>query len=273
MKFVSQDHPDFFKGMPPVLYKYRNWEIDFHRRLLFDNEIYFSSMDDLNDPYEGAILFRYHPDELTEENVKKKHELLIRGRFPAITQEEIKKDWESDDFVGKLKDKNHILGINKQYREQNNSVWGVYSLTQTNRNYLLWSYYANSHKGFCVGLDSKKLAIQLQCSFIEVEYEVSPPYIGLFDDVITVSRKLLSTKAEFWKHEEEIRLRKGNAVNTKFHVPNDCILEVIFGCKMPKETRFEIAKAISEKNKNVKMFEAKLDVEEFKLDIVEWHLL
>lgn len=259
--------------MPAILYKYRNWDIDFHKRLLIENEIYFSSMDDLNDPYEGAILFRYHPDELTKENVMKKHEILLRERQPNITQGEIIMDWESQDFVARLKDKTHILGINKHYREQSNSIWGVFSLTKTNSNYLLWSYYANSHKGFCVGLDSKKLAVQLECSFIEVEYETSPPFIGLFDDAMTVFKKLLSTKANFWEHEEEIRLRKGNSVKERFHVTNDCIREVIFGCKMPQETRFEIAKVISEKNKNIKLFEAKVNDEEFSLDIIEWPLL
>ena len=53
------------KKNPDVLYKYRVWEHDYHKRILTEDEIYFASSADFNDPFDCAIPIRY--DALTRE--------------------------------------------------------------------------------------------------------------------------------------------------------------------------------------------------------------
>ncbi|MCH7928500.1 MAG: hypothetical protein IID03_11055 [Candidatus Dadabacteria bacterium] len=41
------------------LYKYRSWKNNFHKKLLIDNEIFFTSTKRFNDPFEACIPLRY----------------------------------------------------------------------------------------------------------------------------------------------------------------------------------------------------------------------
>lgn len=57
------------RRLPKVLYKYRDWKNRFHRRITKNNEIYFASPKDFNDPFDCRIA----PDItlLNEEGIKK----------------------------------------------------------------------------------------------------------------------------------------------------------------------------------------------------------
>jgi len=41
-----------------ILYKYRDWENINYRKTISNNEIYFASGNEFNDPFDCAILFR-----------------------------------------------------------------------------------------------------------------------------------------------------------------------------------------------------------------------
>lgn len=62
---------ELLEGIPKVLFKYRDWENEHHRDIVQKNELYFSSMSQFNDPYEGKIPYRYNSEELTPDCKKR----------------------------------------------------------------------------------------------------------------------------------------------------------------------------------------------------------
>ena len=102
--------------------------------------------------------------------------------------------------------------------------YNICSLSKTPHNMLMWSYYADGHKGFVVGVEIKDPKAETK----KVRY--------VKDLVITAGHGqnlailILSKKLVFWEHEEEFRVfkRHENFVTVE-------IKELIFGLDTPRE--------------------------------------
>ena len=70
------------EDIPTILYKYRDWGNPYNKKLLTDNEVYFASPREFNDPLDCAIPFRYDEKDLTEENIFKKCYQLAKYAHP-----------------------------------------------------------------------------------------------------------------------------------------------------------------------------------------------
>jgi len=117
---------------------------------------------------------------------------------------------------------------------------GVLSLSEINKNILMWSHYSESHTGFCIEFernDVNELGNWEVC--VPVFYNENLPTckpIELQD--IEVVTKILTTKSSLWDYEKEWRIiaRKGNQT---IPLPG-VITGIIFGYKMPTDKRQEI---------------------------------
>lgn len=98
---------------------------------------------------------------------------------------------------------------------------------------LIWSYYANCHRGVCVEFDLSRLdnSIPLNKEILNnismVHYTPIRPDLSSPDNSNT-SFEFLTTKAEVWSHEHEWRLICDT--NEDF-LPFNCISKVIIGAK------------------------------------------
>ena len=72
----------------------------------------------------------------------------------------------------------------------------------------MWSHYANSHSGYCVGLDRDILFDICEAQLSMVTYDNIFPEVGMFEEGPIALIKLTTTKSENWKYEEEIRMVK-----------------------------------------------------------------
>ena len=79
----------FDESFPKVLFKYRDWRNIDHQRLLTDGEVYFPSFNQLNDPFEGKIPYRYNPTSLTSENIFQKYLSVAKEKFPGKNDSEL----------------------------------------------------------------------------------------------------------------------------------------------------------------------------------------
>lgn len=77
------------------------------------------------------------------------------------------------------------------------------------KNILMWSHYANSHKGICIRYKFNLVAIKsfkTQNTFtnlFEVKYERN---VGFDEKIPVTTRKLFATKQEDWDYENEVRI-------------------------------------------------------------------
>lgn len=126
---------------------------------------------------------------------------------------------------------------------------GVFSLTESNNNELMWAHYANSHTGFAVGFDTetdffyrRKNDPKLCGELANVLYADIAPTIYLEPGVMEIPKDLFFTKTTKWSYEKEWRMIRmlstaDSVVDHKVHlfkVDPQSVVSVIFGQKFPQ---------------------------------------
>jgi hypothetical protein len=257
----------FLEGIPDVLYKYRDWNNNFHKRLLFENELYFPSANQFNDPFDAALPFQYNESQITDENIFKKYVLLAKNNNPNLSEPELHTIAYEYQKRGFLKDPAYRETFIEWNIQRINEDFGILSLTSECNNFLMWSHYSNSHSGFCVGFD-KYLLFEQVGSITKVIYEDQFPVINLFEDPIDYILKLTCIKSKkLWEYENEYRAVKSNFSRKKLILKPETYKEIIFGCNMSQKTKFELIQSLPKIFPRIKIYETVKNKKEFKLDV------
>lgn len=116
---------------------------------------------------------------------------------------------------------------------------GIYSLSKTVLDELLWAYYADSHTGFCIEYDLEKLGelTKNSCNFDVVYQDVIPQitFDSLIDknfSSVEVFKLTSGTKSKKWQHEDEIRIIMDNFGKVEYDFR--AVKAIYFGLNMPK---------------------------------------
>lgn len=147
-----------------------------------------------------------------------------------------------------------ILNANKAFNKMINN-YTFYCLSSSGKNNLMWSYYADAHKGFCIEFKADTISAD------KVSYEKSLPFIKLADFLGTDENHLdlgkniwtaLRLKLDEWKHEDEYRFQPDNSMQSVsilddgmgkiFTYPPDWIESIIFGYRASPDTINRITK-------------------------------
>lgn len=127
---------------------------------------------------------------------------------------------------------------------------GIYSLSKTVTDELMWAHYAESHKGYCVEYDLSRLVLDArnQWSQVNVKYSSEPPTLSIQDVVgelgeTNIVEKLVGFKSQRWEYEDEIRLVTTRAGSN--HYAQAAVTGIYFGCRCEAKTRETVRKALS----------------------------
>ena len=233
---------------PRYLYKYRSMKsaIEF----LKDNSIYFSNYKDFNDPFESAC--------------KKKIDFTPKDYFDAFQRLGI-------DFFSAVQKAEEIrLGyVNgedmlRQAADVILDGFSYFCMAKEPDNLLMWSHYANSHKGVCFKFDLLQ-DIDTFSLTVPVDYNSEYPEFDTLNGNPAVN--IITRKSPVWSYEQEYRTIK---VKSKgLHViKKDVLVGIIFGCKMPKRNRTRIRNLVRINGfNNVSFSEAAVNPAAYKLDI------
>lgn len=243
--------------------------IPHQRRILTDNEIYLSSANQFNDPFDSSVPFQYSKRAFTKRNIYKRMLFLAKREYPTLSDDRLKKmckeRLESDFY----KDKNYAKEFNEGFVKTVSEEIGVFSLSKDNNNLLMWSHYADSHRGYCIGFDHKML-LELSGSLGSVLYRKKFPRISVNPKNEALDfLKLFRTKSKEWEYENEYRIilpKKARKI-LKYH--DECIKEIILGCNIQDKDKKDIIKIAKQKNSNIKFFETKRNSEKYELIIKE----
>lgn len=146
-------------NMPPkILYKYFSSE---RSAFFLSPMLRFSPLTDLNDPFECMPTFSDIPmNEDRCETIKNEQILksqLESGKYNGIIPDKdissmLNSTMVDENFETQAKRSSLFLEKHKVFFKKN--PVGILSLTSANNNILMWSHYANDHKGFVVGFDT-----------------------------------------------------------------------------------------------------------------------
>ena len=193
------------KQLPQYIYKYVSINKYLYESLI-RGELWFSSPHAFNDPFDSCLPINYSIEsykrtighELDAEYYKKEQQKIVR---PMV--------------------------FNNELEELRNKM-GVCCFSSVNDNLIMWSHYADHHKGlvlkFDVAILEKYFTIIKKVRYTDkidtVDYDESPEKI---------IKKLLSQKSTHWKTEKEIRIivqEKGN-----YRFPQEALKEIRFGIR------------------------------------------
>lgn len=205
------------------VYKYRGSDERkiFERDLYSIEKNYFWAPDfsNLNDPFETTI---------TSDNLIKQSKFVL----PFFGKS------SSEKFQPVIEALGDVLAHTEKI--------GIYSLSKTFDDELLWAHYANSHKGFCIEYDLDILLNTYKSNKIysfPVIYKKEPPSVD-FKDIIkagksdTIIHKMAGHKSLRWKHEEEVRIVTEDY--GEFSYDFRAIKSIYFGHRMIEEDKDEI---------------------------------
>lgn len=94
----------------------------------------------------------------------------------------------------------------RRWKEVYSRACGLLCFSPHWRSPVMWSHYADRHRGVCLGfdiVDSQAVRVEYNNQRIPVAYKAGNSVNGLDADF---ANRVLSTKFEHWRYEEEIRL-------------------------------------------------------------------
>lgn len=264
------------EGYPEIIYKYRSWNNKFHKRILTEGEVYMSSPQHFNDPFDFGIVKNFLTLDTQEKIEKFVDEGSVRLRSFLIRRGiDIAKDREFQ--IKRLQ--NDLSGYQKEYEKLNaegiNRNYGVLSLSGRWDSILMWSHYANFHKGFNIGYNESKMRNSgLFGKGGPVIYSEDYPHLDPFDEH-TMESSFIQThyKSIEWEYEKEYRLTKlffpkpPTEDDRTIKVPFDFVEEINLGMNVSNDDKEEILK-IAEKFK-IKVFQTEKVPFKFKLSRIQ----
>lgn len=105
---------------------------------------------------------------------------------------------------------------------------GIFSLSKTNDNILMWSHYAKNHTGIVIEFDVLE-DIDFFTTPLNVSYQKSYQPLDYLSDRKNAVIRTVSLKSHLWEYEEEVRVVKDNFGLVS--IAPKAIKKVYFGCE------------------------------------------
>ena len=176
------------------LYKYRSTS-KYSLEGLINNELYFSKYTDFNDPFEFSTPF---PDLVkTYKKARKKFREYYDNN--EISKEVFLKLTSLVKTPPKEALKERVETLNKI--KSNTLNMGILCLSQLDENILMWSHYAEDHKGFCIEFN------ELDTHLADTTDVINVKYLDSFEDLNDPELLVEFFMLMFWDHRDLPRLQ------------------------------------------------------------------
>lgn len=202
------------------LYKFRPYETatDIERvKSLLGGNLYFSTCRQMNDPFEMRVRMRL------EKNARLRKQRLKRS-FIRIYETQGKPINDrlrlANQRISQIENNPEptLRKVEEQAYDRMQSECVVFCVSATRRHPLLWSHYADSHRGLCIHFDHTLDPFRFcnKVTYTKEYPEVVYPFVGEFDPGLF--QKTVLTKAKYWKYEKEFRLWSIRMGNPSWHM-------------------------------------------------------
>lgn len=235
------------------VFKYRGGDENvFERDLnaLASNTFWAPTRETLNDPCEGFLI----------DGVQSQLNSLIDVLIPDVSKVAQSRDELTEALTNILSQRDKV---------------GVFSLSQSCQDELLWAHYAYSHQGFCIEYDLKKVVNSGAGDWyaFPVEYVEQPPTLH-FLDVSTLRsedgtksfvKKMIGYKSTRWNYEKEIRIicHQSGSQRCDYRA----VKAIYFGLKMPIQNQTTLMDRLQ--GRGIKYYQMQLRKNTYLLTTIE----
>lgn len=249
-----------------ILYKYRVIDSKGHTERIFThNELYFSRPLDFNDPFDCLPKFIFTASKIAvkqflEEQLSILEPNLINRRQRKARLKELmkKKRWKNPKIM-------HNLEKHFNFKIKNET--GICSFSQIPDHVLMWSHYADSHRGICLQFEQKSDTPYLGTAK-KVHYQKEYPIINPIVD--SMEQKVVSiflTKAKFWEYEREWRIILAQSGPGAYPFPPEHLKGVILGVYISDDNKDQVISWIRERDCPIEVYQARLKEKEYGIYI------
>jgi len=279
--------------IPSHLYKYKSFSVD-SLDLLVSDSLYFADPTTFNDPLDcnpslqnnitdvnilKDILHKLVKDNTQQELEEAAAKIKYKGQ-KTLEKIDTLGEYEAQKLVNRVAEWVELFGEQgnesisfyiKRYLLQNYKD-GVLSLAKDFDCPLMWSHYADQHKGFCIGYD---VSIDYVSDIYPIDYEgkrfittqqVHDMLFGSTESIKRAAKKeidkvILLSKAPAWKYENEYRvISKQGLKDSPFKLS-----DVTFGLRFKTSAKFSVMRALQDRRGDINFYEISLCDDSFRL--------
>lgn len=226
---------------PDTLYKYRT--IKSANRIIDDLAFWFAQPDSFNDPFDCSL------DEVkhyTEGDFASFLASPATSAFPQVIKQLMVRVYQLRPDI--------MADMTKTFKNQAINQQGILSLSKIKDDILMWSHYADEHKGVVIGLElSQDPAFFLMPEVITYVDRYEP--LNYMADPYNSVSHALSYKSTHWEYEQEVRVYK--VPSRAYQISPAAIKDISFGLKTSNEDVLLIKEACENKKlTHVKFYKA-----------------
>lgn len=281
-----------YEHIPRRLYKYRSVD-EYSLKNLEEDSVWLSDPKSFNDPYDCSF---YHRVEIDPDNADSVLSMAQEhGLTDGLTEEQIQSVKKSSNPTVRLLELSypddpdfgrscgealsHVMkeSANALVRETSEGFKRTFKIccfSENPKSILMWSHYADYHKGFCIGYDFYELGsedLRARSMYPVIYSDGMFDATGVFGSTKSVENILYLNqvalmKSTEWAYEKEWRLVFGNMLiqeEMSYRVPKP--KHVILGAKISSDNEKAIRKICD--SKNIEALKLYMKHNQFVLDI------
>jgi len=248
------------------LYKYRTLStqngLRFAEDMLVNRQAYFAPAMSFNDPFEGQTAISFVADRQFKQDWFTKNLQKYFGMSKKTALREAKKKIANATMVEPVLE----TSLRKLIRE----AIGIFCLSEKSNNILMWSHYADGHKGICIELKpSSSTHLKFFRNSMPVLYQNRFPVIEYYNDQSSEGDQAIAahaTKDSNWAYEKEWRVFSmgGSEVQT---LPEGLISGVIMGCAISDEHRHLVLEWASQTSPRISVYQSSIMAGQYSLEV------
>lgn len=254
-----------YSKLPNKVYRYRSLSGEYELDNLKNNQIWLAKPDTFNDPFDsminadiGEMFKRYKFQDKEMNNLYHRMDGVQKRAANRIVEKEGKKiQLEIDNDIKKFRDN-----------------FSVACFSESNANLLMWSHYANYHKGICIeysfnDINNKDDNVSFLPVIYTSQFQNMIDYIDIKKNTVSDQIvKLFLMKSMDWNYEKEWRIVKeiseenNDKLGELYSVPKPTA--IYLGCKVNVCDAELIRKTC--KSNTIPVFQMKMSRNKYKLE-------
>lgn len=251
--------------LPPLIYKYRTWSDEYHKRFINEREIFMASARSFEDDLDCHNPTRF--DLLTSQQIYDYYFWSSKKENTNFTRQqhrEFARNWAKKSPV---KDKLTVEKWKAQTLEEYYDHDGILSLTENWNNEEMWRKYADDGKGFCIAYNTRKLFRHIggggTVDYVDELPIILPEPFMTFAEAL---RNRVYCKLKKWSFEEEYRTKKfwphvATIQDRQIRLPKEVFNKIILGDNISESDKDEIIK-------NTNLYIGDIEIVERKKNII-----
>lgn len=231
--------------------------------MILFNDVYFSLPIEFNDPFDCNTI----PNLIYTEEEKEKY------RFNLMN--DVKNTQEVFNSLGNDIEKTFEDGWKYTFNNIRNNL-RIFCLSEVNNNVMMYSHYADSHKGICLEFKVTDDPFWEEVEYVRYKNNV-PDFHPFHNDIKFIHKELIEIetliKSCTWSYENEWRIIKDGPYPMIHKFPSNILTSIIFGYQTSTEDKLFIQRIIEKRTTSIQLKEVVKKEKSFELEIKPYQLI